>query len=129
MRGLVYIANRTPLLFLLVLSSWVLGASIFGLLEHASVIDCFYWSMTTMSTVGYGDISAATTAGKAFTILFQAYSIFILVPMAVSNLLSKVNTSAYTHDEQEWMESSIKRIAAKVGTELDEAPLDHEAIQ
>lgn len=128
MNLLVSTANNAKRLFTLVLLSWLFAASVFALIEGVPFLDGLYWSMTTMSTVGYGDSTPATAVGKVFTMLFQAYSIFILVPMAVSNVLSRVNTSAYTHAEQEWMESSIKRIAARVDADLDEAPLDHEAL-
>lgn len=33
-------------------------------------LDSFWFTMTTILTVGYGDISPATTAGKLYTILF-----------------------------------------------------------
>ena len=32
-------------------------------------VTCFYWSLTTLSTVGYGDITPNTTSEKLFTIL------------------------------------------------------------
>ena len=121
-------ANSTKHLFMLVGISFVLASVAFTIIEGVPVLDGFYWASTTMSTVGYGDISPVTTAGKLFTMFFQLYSIFILVPLAISNVLGRVDISAYTHAEQEWMEDSIKKIAAVNGVELNEAPLDHEAL-
>lgn len=65
-------------------------AVIFYYLEHdinpkiAGLIDCFWWSFATATTVGYGDITPMTTNGKVLgiflmltgTALFATYTAF-----------------------------------------------------
>lgn len=46
-----------------------LGTWGFTVTEHLSLGDAFYFSLVTMSTVGYGDIHPTTPAGKALAIL------------------------------------------------------------
>lgn len=43
-----------------------------------TVIDSLYFAVATFTTVGYGDLSPSTTAGKVFTIFFSLYGISIL---------------------------------------------------
>lgn len=37
----------------------------------------FYWAMTTLSTVGYGDISATTNSERAFAICAELFGCFL----------------------------------------------------
>ena len=39
-------------------------------MEGWSVLDSFYLSVTTLTTVGFGEPAPATAAGKIFTILY-----------------------------------------------------------
>lgn len=121
-------ANNFGHLVLLVVFSWLLAAILFAAIEHTSIIDSLYWAMTTMSTVGYGDVSAASLAGKILTIVFQAWSIFYLVPCAVANVIDsvRVDRDQFSNDEQLWTEDSIKKIAAQLGVALNETPPDFE---
>src|SRR3712207_7084640 len=46
----------------------LVGGTIFYSLEEGwSVVDAFYFSVTTLTTVGLGDLTPATTLGKLFT--------------------------------------------------------------
>jgi len=50
-----------------------------GLLEPSwTIIDSLYFAVATFTTVGYGDLSPTTMAGKVFTIFFSLYGISIL---------------------------------------------------
>lgn len=120
------IANSGKSLFLLVFFSWCIGALGFSLFENANIIDSLYWGMTTMSTVGYGDLSPASEAGKMFAIAFQAWSIFVVVPNAVAHVIDKVRRDEhkFTHDEQEWHEDALRKIAIKMDVSLPEPPSD-----
>lgn len=120
-------ANEPKVLILTVLGSWILAGSLFALAEGTAILDGLYWSMTTMSTVGYGDLSAAHWYGKVFTIAFQAWSIFVLVPCAVANIIDSVRIDEHkqTHAEQEWEFAAIEKIASAVGVTLPEQPEDY----
>src|SRR3712207_43441 len=59
-RSLVY-------LVLLTLAS---GTIFYTTVEKWSVVDAFYFSVTTLTTVGLGDLAPTTTLGKLFTVLY-----------------------------------------------------------
>ena len=48
--------------------------------DPLSPLDCFYYSLATQTTVGYGDISAKTPAMKIATItqLMTIYGVFVV---------------------------------------------------
>lgn len=123
-KKLYSIANTGKHLLLLVALSWLVGGILFAALEGTNFLDSLYWSMTTMSTVGYGDLSPATAAGKMFTIAFQAWSIFVVVPNAVAHVIDNVrqDPDELTNDEWEWHEKCLFLIAKALGITLPEAP-------
>ncbi len=47
------------------------GGLAFARLEGVSIFDGIYWANTTINTVGYGDISAQTPAGKVLSMVLQ----------------------------------------------------------
>ena len=54
------------------LSVFVLGVGtvVYRLLEDWSWVDSFYFSVVTLTTVGFGDLSPTTTVSKLFTVFF-----------------------------------------------------------
>ncbi|QQZ62401.1 ion transporter [Paenibacillus sonchi] len=66
---------------LIILAFVLISATIAFLLEPGTFsnwFNAFYWVMTTMSTVGYGDFFAATVAGKLFTMFLYVFGIGLL---------------------------------------------------
>jgi voltage-gated potassium channel len=72
-RGAASAWRRDPqfrsLVFLVLIT--LLGGTIFYSLEEGwSVVDAFYFSVTTLTTVGLGDLTPKTTIGKLFTVVY-----------------------------------------------------------
>jgi voltage-gated potassium channel len=56
--------------------------------EHASIVDGTYWVMSTITTVGYGDIVFTSSAGKFFSILVQLSGIPVVFGLLFNLLIS-----------------------------------------
>jgi voltage-gated potassium channel len=56
--------------------------------DHANFVDGTYWVMTTITTVGYGDIVFTSAAGKFFSILVQLSGIPVVFGLLFNLLLS-----------------------------------------
>ena len=67
-RGLVYAA-------LLIL---VAGTVFYRIVEGWSWVDSLYFAVVTLTTVGYGDFTPQTTAGKLFTVVYILVGLGIL---------------------------------------------------
>lgn len=52
-----------------------LGTVGFHFIERASLLDSLYLTVQTITTVGYGDISPRTSAGRAFAVVFMLLSV------------------------------------------------------
>ncbi|OKP76616.1 ion transporter [Paenibacillus helianthi] len=66
---------------LVILAFIVMSATIAFLLEPGTFhnwFNAFYWVMTTMSTVGYGDFFAKSVTGKLFTMFLYIFGIGLL---------------------------------------------------
>jgi len=75
-------------ILLYVLLTLLAGSTFFySQIEGWNVIDSLYFSVMTMSTIGYGDLTPTTALSKMFTILFALLSIGIFVAV-VSKIVS-----------------------------------------
>lgn len=75
------------------------GATFYYYVEKLRYVDALYLSAATMTTVGYGDITPKTDAGKIFTILY----VFAGVAIALYGL-SVIATHFVEVREEFWME-------------------------
>jgi len=57
----------------------LLGTITYHYLEGWSWLDSLYFSIITLTTIGYGDFSPQTTPGKLFTILYILIGIGIIL--------------------------------------------------
>ncbi|MBY5959274.1 potassium channel family protein [Membranicola marinus] len=64
------------------------GSVVFHYLEGWDYVDALYFSIITLTTIGYGDFTPQTTGGKLFTIFY------IIVGIGI--ILAFINT-IYTH--------------------------------
>jgi len=69
-----------------------IGTMAYHHLEGWSYIDSLYFSIITLTTVGYGDFSPQTTQGKMFTIFY--------IFLGIGIILAFINT-LYNHFEKE----------------------------
>ena len=67
--------------FLWALSVLMLGTLVYHWLEGWSYLDAFYFCVISLATVGYGDLTPTTPAGKLFTIVYVINGIVILLAM------------------------------------------------
>ena len=57
-------------LVVLVLITLLGGTIFYSSVEGWSIVDAFYFSVTTLTTVGLGDLAPTTTMGKLFTVIY-----------------------------------------------------------
>jgi voltage-gated potassium channel Kch len=63
----------------LVVLTLAAGTLFFSQVEGWGLLDSLYFSVVTLTTVGYGDLSPTTAAGKVFTILYIFVGIGIIL--------------------------------------------------
>jgi hypothetical protein len=66
-------------LVFLVLLMLFAGTVFYSLEEGWSMVDAFYFSVTTLTTVGLGDLTPKTTIGKLFTVVYIFAGLGIIV--------------------------------------------------
>jgi voltage-gated potassium channel len=81
-----------------------IGAVWFAAIEHLPVLTGIYWSVTTATTVGYGDISPHTHAGRLIAVLVMltviplfAATFSLLTTSLTAMHASKLHAEALAH--------------------------------
>ena len=105
-------------LLLLVLIVLVIGMLFYSTVEHWRMLDALYFSVITLTTVGYGDFTPQTDPGKVFTIFYLLIGIGIILGLiaiianhAIAHY-SKV-TENYVKRTEKFTESMIEKALHK----------------
>lgn len=103
--------------------SWVVAAGIEASEPVTQYVRSLYWTITTMTTVGYGDISPGRTAEYllASLIMLMGASLYAFIIGGLASLLS--NLQAAKNNQWEHMESveqylRARRIPARLGSRV-----------
>jgi voltage-gated potassium channel len=57
----------------------LIGTTFYTVVEDWSILDSLYFSVITLTTVGYGDFTPESTFGKIFTILYIFFGLGFLL--------------------------------------------------
>jgi hypothetical protein len=103
--------------------SWVVAAGIDGSDVTTQYVRSLYWTITTMTTVGYGDISPGRNAEYllATVIMLIGASLYAFIIGGVASLIGNLQAAKNTHWEH--MESveqylRVRRVPASIGTQV-----------
>ncbi len=99
--------------FYISLAVMVITSSIFCISEKVSFETALWWSITTATTVGYGDISPATGLGKIAAVIDMLIGIG-LIGMLTSSLTSIFDKNNSSNDEINELKQQNKRLENKL---------------
>jgi len=118
-RGLKYILNefvakiflnpRFDILLVLVLVTLGIGTIFYTQVEGWTFLDSLYFSVITLSTIGYGDISPITSVGRLFTIFYVIAGVGILL-----GFINFITDQALKYKIRETPQKKIKKEAINV---------------
>ncbi len=69
---------ETRALLLMALLVVVIGVVFYTNVEHWSLLNAIYFCVVTLGTVGYGDITPTTDAGKLFTVFYIIFGLAVI---------------------------------------------------
>jgi voltage-gated potassium channel Kch len=94
----------------------VMGTVFYWLVEGLGLLDSFYFSVVTLATVGYGDFTPETAAGKIFT----AFYVLIGVGLTLAFVTRIAGQTIASHAEH---------LASRNGHRPDDRELPDEAVK
>lgn len=86
---------------LILLALLASGTVFYSTVEGWGIVDSLYFSVVTLSTVGYGDLSPGTTVGKLFTIFYIVIGIGLFVAIASAIARGYAAPKRSEEDDQE----------------------------
>jgi len=75
---IIFKSEETKGLLIVIFLTLLSGAFFYSTVEHLSLLNAFYLSFVTLTTIGYGDIHPVTDFGKVFTMLYSTVGIGLM---------------------------------------------------
>jgi hypothetical protein len=101
------------------------GWAFFGTKYKWTLIDCFYFAMVTVTTVGYGDLTPEDNTGDQTFVWLFAFTGVVLIGASLTDLvvaLTALAAEMTEHAKEEALEKSNALIAAAMqGIDVDAA--------
>ena len=85
--------------FIWAASALLIGTMTYHYLEGWSLLDALYFSVITLATVGYGDLTPTTPIAKIFTIVYVINGLSIL--LALFDRIRVVRTNNFEASQQQ----------------------------
>jgi voltage-gated potassium channel len=101
-RTLARLWRRDPdfrTLVILVFVTLLTGTIFYRLQEGWSLVDALYFSVTTLTTAGFGDLAPATTIGKLFTVVYIFSGIGLIAGFATT--IATETLSRHSNEEED----------------------------
>lgn len=103
-----------------------IGTIFYSNVEGWHWFDSLYFSVVTLATVGYGDLTPQTTLGKLFTMIYIFLGIGVLVAFGSKMVRALVDTRK--NSEARHQARLMQNLQTRLGNELDgsedECPAD-----
>lgn len=112
--------KRHMFLALMIFALYVLGGiSFYSSTEGWSTVDSVYFIAATFTTIGYGDVTPVTNAGKIFTVFFSFFGIaMVLYFMSLfGKYFYRRVIKQQIHREQQGLKEDIKEGKLKIKKE------------
>ena len=86
---------RIRVVLLAVFAVIVLGTAVFHVLEGWSILDSLYVTAQTVTTVGFGDLTPRTPAGRAFAAIFMMVSVGVVLYALTTTVQTIVHSELF----------------------------------
>lgn len=116
----IAVANNFWLCVFTYAATIMISSATFMIVEGFDFNRAVWFSFITSLTIGYGDISPATTLGRVFTILFSIQWILFIIPCFLVNMINivKRDDDKFSHEEQEQLKKDIDTLRAQNTAQL-----------
>ncbi|MCF7834575.1 potassium channel family protein [Candidatus Gracilibacteria bacterium] len=121
--GKKFFSNLLLIEIIVIILVIIIGAVIFHYIEGLHFGDALYFTVTTMSTIGFGDITPQTDLGKIFVSIYAIIGVPLFISVSGLILESRFNRhiKSYVskfHKELHMAQEEVEALEKKVSHEL-----------